>query len=684
MGEAKRRKNLDPNYGKISKSKSHSYFIQGLKCEEKKEYEKAIYFYSEAIKCDPSNSEAYFGRGNVYDDLKMYENAIDDYNQHLRLNRNSFKGFNNRALVYAELEQDERATSDLEQAIKLDSSEPSPYQQLGILLWGQGKLKRSIELLIQAAELYQKDNDYEGYQSCQELIDESQANLGLVKMALNNPFVDEVDWAEFENPPDNQPTETDDFNLMSEEEEFGNDQDDYECFGERADYFKNRDFHLNKGGAFEEGLPRHHKYRSVKESNLFKFIQNAIDHEEETANYILSKATSISDLTDIQDELLVLVDKSVMSKRNGDLNQAFKYYDQVFSFNQTWFMLWYGLAKLLCLFREYRMAFACIKICTYLYPKMWNGKQYHSDHNLSYHYDQIHSLAIAGEENEPYLKTIGRPVNTFRLANPNGQVKTNSPVGKITISQSKLVGSAIKTQKEPEIYDLNFPITPRKAYELNQRLKIDGLGWFYKVFMTQSNILECKCYVTEARPDTLDTLPEKFSFNGKDFFIPVICFHPQSNIIKVLGLKEGEIVLASRFQYIEQTNQKVLKPQFFGYVKIVDNIPLHYGLVELLSWDYIDWSDDEENSLIVNILRNSDDILEAEVKTLIEREELGISVDRILIKVSVSYPNQKEEQKWQEVFVYLLDNLESYEDRVITLINKKLGDNWLTINWPES
>ena len=179
-------------------------------------------------------------------------------------------------------------------------------------------------------------------------------------------------------------------------------------------------------------------------------------------------------------------------------------------------------------------------------------------------------------------------------------------------------------------------------------------------------------------------MPEKFSFNGKDFFIPVICFHPQSNIIKVLGLKEGEIVLASRFQYIEQTNQKVLKPQFFGYVKIVDNIPLHYGLVELLSWDYIDWSDDEENSLIVNILRNSDDIPEVEVKTLIEREELGISVDRILIKVSVSYPNEKEEQEWQEVFVYLLDNLESYEDRVITLINKKLGDNWLTINWPES
>ncbi|MEH2399046.1 hypothetical protein [Nostoc sp.] len=210
-------------------------------------------------------------------------------------------------------------------------------------------------------------------------------------------------------------------------------KEDYEWNGERAEYFKDLDFHLNQGGAFEKGLPKHHQYRSVRESRLYQFIQNAIDHEEQSANYILSKLKSLSDLTEISPDLLNLVDKSIMSKRNGDLNQAFKYYDQVFAHNQTWFMLWYGLAKLLCLFREYRMAFACIKICTFLYPRMWNGRQYRSDHNLSYHFDQIYSLAIVGEENEAYLKSLGRPLNIFRTANANERIKQGSPVGRIKV-----------------------------------------------------------------------------------------------------------------------------------------------------------------------------------------------------------------------------------------------------------
>ncbi|MEG5035962.1 hypothetical protein [Microcoleus sp. AT3-D2] len=220
-------------------------------------------------------------------------------------------------------------------------------------------------------------------------------------------------------------------------------EENYECYGERAKYFRDLDFYLNQGGAFEESLPKYHKYRSVTESQLFQFIQNAVDQEEQTATYILNKVKSLSDLTEIQSDLLSLVDQSIMSKRSGDLNQAFKYYDQVFSHNQTWFMLWYGLAKLLCLFREYRMAFACIKICTYLYPKMWNGRQYHSDHNLSYHYDQINSLAIAGEENESYLKTLGRPLDT--IADSKGKIKVVKP---------ESLSSDIKTQVQGDSHNM--------------------------------------------------------------------------------------------------------------------------------------------------------------------------------------------------------------------------------------
>jgi hypothetical protein len=64
---------------------------------------------------------------------------------------------------------------------------------------------------------------------------------------------------------------------------------------------------------------------------------------------------------------------------------------------------------------------------------MWNGRQYRSDHNLSYHFDQIYSLAIAGEENEPYLKSLGRPLDTLRIKNANGKIKSDSPVGRVKV-----------------------------------------------------------------------------------------------------------------------------------------------------------------------------------------------------------------------------------------------------------
>jgi hypothetical protein len=92
---------------------------------------------------------------------------------------------------------------------------------------------------------------------------------------------------------------------------------DYECYGKRAEYFKDLDFHLNQGGAFEKSLPKYHQYQSVKESQLYKFIQNTVAHEEQSADYILNKVKSLSDLTKIPSDLSKLVDKSIMAKRKG-------------------------------------------------------------------------------------------------------------------------------------------------------------------------------------------------------------------------------------------------------------------------------------------------------------------------------------------------------------------------------
>jgi hypothetical protein len=461
-------------------------------------------------------------------------------------------------------------------------------------------------------------------------------------------------------------------------------EEDYQCYGERAEYFKDLDFHLNQGGAFEKRLPKYHQYKSVRESRLYRFIQDSVDHEEQYANYILSNVKSLSDLVRISSDLLNLIDKSVISKRNGNLNQAFKYYDQVFAHNQTWFMLWYGLAKLLCLFREYRMAFACIKICTLLYSKISDGRQYYSEHDLSYHFDQMYSLAIVGEENEPYLKSLGRPLNTMRILNANGRGKKSSTVSKIKVTKPKAAYPLNQEPNVPKRQYIEFPISPEGAWELNKRLEAEGLGWFYKEFMTQKNMLESRLYLTEVRLDIHPRItPKNYNSGEKIFSIPVVCFHPQSNIVKVLGIRENEIVLVSRLQYFKKNQQKLQKPQFWGCVRLVDDIALHYGYVEYHTWDSIDCSDDEECSLIVTSLRSSSDQRRGTVKTLVEREDLGISVNRVLIKVNAFCLNEFSEQEEQEIFVYLLDNSEVYSERINNIVSEKLGGNWFLKSWQE-
>jgi hypothetical protein len=238
-----------------------------------------------------------------------------------------------------------------------------------------------------------------------------------------------------------------------------------------------------------------------------------------------------------------------------------------------------------------------------------------------------------------------------------------------------------------EIHNIDFPITPRKACELNQRLREEGWGLFYKEFMSQNNMLTSRYYRTEVILSTSFYMgASKFSVEGKDFYVPIVCFNPQSNIVKVLGLKHDEIVLVSCFQYFEQIQRKVIIPKFFGCVKMLSkDIIREYGYVSNSSWHSFGGDKSHENSLIINTLRNSEDNQEEKVKTITEREELGISADRVLITVRVYYPDEHEGQKCQEVLVFLLNNgifddYISYDHRITTLINKNLGDNWLKIS----
>lgn len=175
--------------------------------------------------------------------------------------------------------------------------------------------------------------------------------------------------------------------------------------GHSEEYQSDTEYYKLKGGAFENGLPRTHKYNSVLQSELWSFISISSGKEEQIAMTLFNKPRTLS-----KAEIQEIIDVAIMEKRAGNLNKAFLHYNLFFASNPGEFVLWYGLAKLLCLFREFRMAFTCIKICKYLFSK-GQREDMTVKRNLPYHYQQIYDMAFKNVVYESYLKSLGRPLN---------------------------------------------------------------------------------------------------------------------------------------------------------------------------------------------------------------------------------------------------------------------------------
>jgi len=66
--------------------RSDEAFDRGYAAMERKDYDKAIAEYTEAIRLDPQSDAAYHNRAHVYFGKKEYARAIADYNEAIRIN----------------------------------------------------------------------------------------------------------------------------------------------------------------------------------------------------------------------------------------------------------------------------------------------------------------------------------------------------------------------------------------------------------------------------------------------------------------------------------------------------------------------------------------------------------------------------------------------------------------------
>jgi tetratricopeptide (TPR) repeat protein len=99
------------------------------------------------------DAEASLKRGNAYYDKKDYDKAISDYTEAIRLDPNNSWAYNNRGITYFAQKEYDKAIRDYKEAIRLDSNSNLAYNNRVQRLQKQGKLDRAKADFAKSEEL---------------------------------------------------------------------------------------------------------------------------------------------------------------------------------------------------------------------------------------------------------------------------------------------------------------------------------------------------------------------------------------------------------------------------------------------------------------------------------------------------------------------------------------------------
>ena len=106
------------------RSIASAYNKRGIAWKNKREFDKAIADYGQAIKTDPKLSDPWHNRAQLFLSRKEYDKAIVDYIGAIKLDPGYAPSFRGRADCWDYKKQHDKAIADYNQAIRLDPSDP--------------------------------------------------------------------------------------------------------------------------------------------------------------------------------------------------------------------------------------------------------------------------------------------------------------------------------------------------------------------------------------------------------------------------------------------------------------------------------------------------------------------------------------------------------------------------------
>jgi len=130
-----------------------AYTIRGTIWVHKREYDKAIADYTEAIRLDPKNAKLHYMRGSAREDRSEYDQAISDFTEAIRLDPKTEHAYYGRGWDWLIKKEYDKAISDLNVAIRLDPKRKSTYFGRGRAWKAKGEYDKAISDFNEAIRL---------------------------------------------------------------------------------------------------------------------------------------------------------------------------------------------------------------------------------------------------------------------------------------------------------------------------------------------------------------------------------------------------------------------------------------------------------------------------------------------------------------------------------------------------
>ena len=108
------------------------YFRKGVQAYVQKEYNLAIFYWTQAILLRPNYLIAYNNRGVAFYTQNKFGEALKDYNKALKLNPDFANAYFNRGNVYRKQKYYEKAIQDYSKAIELNPEDIDAYHNRGV------------------------------------------------------------------------------------------------------------------------------------------------------------------------------------------------------------------------------------------------------------------------------------------------------------------------------------------------------------------------------------------------------------------------------------------------------------------------------------------------------------------------------------------------------------------------